>query len=217
VTTSALLPAFALFLVSLFASGCVPEKQGLRTEANWAGLVDNTNTSIVVGRIEWLEKGEPKNMEKGLMGFSVTPQLLRLEDGTRIMGEINEVGRFVWQLEPGTYVINRINYRDAWSGNYFFVPKVGFRIERSEAAYYVGTLKADFAIERDLIGGVSGIARFTIEDEFDNAGKIHSEGYRSIEVSKRLMVRDENLPTTIDTKADFQLAIQILNAVLMGM
>ena len=32
------------------------------------------------------------------------------------------------------------------------------------------------------------MARFTIEDEFDNAGKIHSEGYRFGEVSKRLMV-----------------------------
>ena len=78
-------------------------------------------------------------------------------------------------------------------------------------------MKTDFAIERDLIGGVSGIARFTIEDESDNAGEIYSEGYRSLEVSKSLMVRDEMLPTTIDTKADFQLAIQILNAVLMGM
>ncbi len=130
---------------------------------------------------------------------------------------MDEEGRFIWQLETGTYVINRIDYRDPWSGNYFFVPKVGFRVDKSEAAYYIGTLRADFAIERDLIGGVSGVARFEVVDEFVDTADSHSEEFGSLEVSKSLMVRDERLPTTIDTTPEFNLAIQILNAVLQGM
>jgi hypothetical protein len=197
--------------------GCVPEKQSIRPERNWGQLVNGTNASIVVGRIEWREKGESRKIEKGLMAFWISPQLLRLEDRVRMSGEVDEDGRFIWQLEPGTYVVNRINYRDPWSGNYYFVPKVGFRVDKPEAAYYIGTLRADFDIERDLIGGVSGVARFVVVDEFDETAGRYSMEFGSLEVSKSLMVRDERLPVTIDTTPEFNMAIQILNAVLQGM
>ena len=80
----------------------------------------------------------------------------------------------------------------------------------------MGTLSADFAIERDLIGAVSGIANFTIADDFDKAADLYSVAYRSVEVSKRLMIRDERLPSTIYSTTEYHLAIQILNALLLG-
>jgi hypothetical protein len=78
-------------------------------------------------------------------------------------------------------------------------------------------LRADFDIERDLIGGVSGVARFVVVDEFDETAGRYSMEFGSLEVSKSLMVRDERLPVTIDTTPEFNMAIQILNAVLQGM
>ena len=203
-------------LVGLLAVACVPEQQSLRHSGDWGQLVAGTNTSMVVGRIEWLEKGVPKNNESGLLAFSIAPQLLRLEDRKRIAGELQASGEFVWQLQPGTYVINRINYRDPWSGNYFFVPRVAFRIENPGTAYYVGTLRVDFSPERDLIGGMSGTAFFTIEDDYAVAEAKSLADFRSRTVEKHLMIRDERLPTTIDTTAEFNLAIQIINALLLG-
>ena len=70
--TANILRVMTLLVFSFALVGCVPEKQSLRTEKNWAGLVENTNTSIVVGRIEWLEKGEPRKIGTGLIEFSVS-------------------------------------------------------------------------------------------------------------------------------------------------
>ncbi|MGD2054719.1 MAG: hypothetical protein PVG45_11490, partial [Gammaproteobacteria bacterium] len=79
------------------------------------------------------------------------------------------------------------------------------------------TLHAEFSKERDLIGGVSGVVRFEIRDEYQKAEIHHKTGFKSIEVRKALMVRNETLPSTIDTTEEFNLSIQILNAIFMGM
>jgi hypothetical protein len=211
----AVLSLFVVFLVV----GCAPAtKENVTMQADWHQSLSGTGKSIVTGRIEWIENGEHKKNEEMFGGFRlITPHLLRLEDKARIIVELDENGRFVWQLSPGTYVINRINYRDSWSGNYFFVPKTAFKIDQPGLAYYVGTLHAEFSKERDLIGGVSGVVRFEIRDEYQKAEIHHKTGFKSIEVRKALMVRNETLPSTIDTTEEFNLSIQILNAIFMGM
>ena len=211
--------ATLLLLVTILVVACAPAaKKNVNAQADWQQALSGTEESIAVGRIEWMENGEHKLNEKMLGGYRLlTPGLLRLEDKTRISAELDEQGRFAWQLPPGTYVLNRINYRDSWSGNYFFVPKTAFRIDRPGLAYYVGTLRADFSKQRDFIGGVSGLARFEIRDEYQQAAVHHAAGFRSIDVKKALMVRDEKLPRTIDTTQEFNLTIQILNAIFMGM
>jgi len=206
-------------LVAFLIVGCVPAtKENLSAQTDWRQALSGTEESIVTGRIEWMENGEHKKNEKMLGGFRLlTPSLLRLEDKEKIIVELNENGHFAWQLSPGTYIFNRINYRDSWSGNYYFVPKTAFKIDQSGLAYYVGTLHADFSKERDFIGGVSGVVRFEIRDEYEDAETHQTTGFKSIEVKKALMVRDENLPRTLDTTEGFNLTIQILNAIFMGM
>jgi hypothetical protein len=142
-----------------------------------------------------------------------------MEDGSRILGEIDEAGGFVWALEPGIYVINRINYRDPWSGNYFVVPKVAFRVPGPGRVYYVGTLTADFEPKRDLIGGLSGKLQVRIEDEFEgDYSPLAAElGLARGEIEQSLIVHASDLPQTIDSTAEFQLAMQVLNAALYGL
>ena len=198
---------------------CVSTSQNLSgKQASIATSLAEGN-SVVFGKIHWIENGKEKKIGKGLFDFYIKPSLLRLEDKTRTLAEVGENGQFVWALAPGTYVINRLEYRDNWSGNYFFVPQVGFRVHDPQKTYYIGQLDAEFTSERDLIGGLSGNARFKVVDHSAVAYPIYADkaGTDSSSLEKSLMVHEKNLPRTFDTTAEFNLGMQLLNAILSGM
>lgn len=175
--------------------------------------------SIVYGQVIWIENGEQKKIGSGIFDFFIKPSLLRLEDKARILCDVGEYGDFSWALEPGTYVINKIQYRDTWSGNYFFVPQIGFRISEAQKVYYIGSLKADCETERDLIGGLFIKAKFTIEDHSEQATSDYSQkkSFSREEIETALMVQDNRLPRTFDTTAEYNIGLQILNAILQAM
>ena len=92
------------------------------------------------------------------------PRLRRLGDGAVMNTEIDPGGHFVWSLPAGAYRIDRINYRDPWSGNYFVSPGVTFRAPENGRTYYVGTLRVEARTERGFLGTMGGAARFTVEN-----------------------------------------------------
>ncbi len=205
------------FLLPLLLGGC-------HTAPNLATVKDlneslRHDSSLVFGRIQWVEDGEEKVIGSGLVTFSVAPQLLRIEDRKRILGEIDENGRFTWALEKGTYVINRLNYRDPWTGNYVLVPKIGFHVPENGKVYALGTLRAECNHKRNFLGSLAGAkAKFSV----DNSTDADSADFRkrfagaNCEVVPSLFVHDNRLPQTFDTSADFALAMQILQAILIG-
>jgi len=205
------------FLLSLILGGC-------NTARNLASMKElngslRQDTSLVFGRIQWVEDGEEKVIGSGLVTFSVAPQLLRIEDGKRILGEIDETGRFTWALEKGLYVIYRLNYRDPLTGNYFLVPKIGFRVSENGKAYGLGTLRAEYNHKRNFLGSLAGAkAKFSVDNTTE--ADIADFGQRfpgaNCEVGPSLFVHDDRLPQTFDTSADFSLAMQILQAILIG-
>lgn len=207
---------FWLLAIPFVLGGCVTTEKTIETEAEIRQV--EGNQSVVFGRIEWREDGEKKKIGTGVFTMSLEPQLLRLEDKTRITGEVNEGGRFVWSLEPGTYLVNKIAYRDPWSGNYFVTPKVAFAVPESGKTYYVGVLECDFEPKRDFIGGLSGSVTCKTLDQSDQdyeylATKFAISGE---DVEKSVMIHDTRLPGTVDTTAEFNLAMSIINAVLYG-
>jgi len=207
-----------LFLVNAISS-CVAPTQNIKERGGWKQAISSGNTSIVFGRIQWLEHGNEKKIGRGVFDFSVTPNLLRMDDRTRTYGEVDENGEFVWPLEPGIYVINKIAYRDPWSGNYFIVPQVAFRVPDKGKIYYIGTLKADFASKRDFIGGLSGHVKVMIEDQDkgDYAAVAKKLDIMPKHIEKSLMVHEQGLPRTIDTTVEFNAALRILNAIFFGL
>jgi hypothetical protein len=174
--------------------------------------------SLVFGQVRWFEDGEQKKIGSGVFTMSLKPQLIRLEDQQRINAEIDEGGNFTWSLAPGTYLINRINYRDPWSGNYFVAPKVAFAVPEGNKSYYVGTLECRFEPKRDLIGGLSGIVQYTVLDESEAAMPVFESRYGESVTSagNSTMVHDERLPASVDTTAEFNLAMSIINTLLYG-
>ena len=87
------------FLLSLILGGC-------NTARNLSSLKEldgslRPDTSLVFGRLLWVEDGEVKVIGSGLVTFSVTPHVLRIEDGKRMLGEIDENGKFAWALSRG--------------------------------------------------------------------------------------------------------------------
>ena len=199
-------------------AACASSTQNIKERADWMPGARSEDSSLVFGRVQWLENGEEKKIGKGVFDFSLKPGLLRLEDKSRTFCELGENGEFIWELKPGTYVVYRLNYWDTWSGNYYIVPKVAFHVSGKGKSIYIGTLKGDFAPKRDLIGGLSGKVKVTILDHSDMSypaiAKLLSISPNKIE--KSLMVHDEKIPRTIDTTAEFNLAISILNAILFG-
>jgi hypothetical protein len=206
----------ALAYLLIAAGGCATTAPNIESSEALAGV--SANQSIVTGRIEWLEDGQKKKIGSSVFTMSLAPNLVRLEDNSRRIAEVNEGGRFVWSLEPGTYLVNKIAYRDPWSGNYFVVPRVAFAVPESGNTYYIGVLESRFAPERDLIGGLSGTVAIRILDEreADVPYLQNSLGITADEVETSLMVHDSRLPQTVDTTPEFNLAVSLINALLYG-
>lgn len=213
-----MLKSLTILCLACAIAACVTPTPNVKNPEDWKQALSSGNASVVFGRIQWLEHGTERKIGKGLFDFSIAPILLRLEDRSKISGEVDEDGFFAWPLQPGIYVINRINYRDPWSGNYFITPKVAFRVPDRGKLYYVGTLKVDFESKRDLIGGLSGRVNITIkdQDQHNYSSVANHFGMSQMKTEKSVMIHDERLPGTIDTTAEFNMALQIINSILFG-
>ncbi len=211
-----LLRSICILALTLTA-GCSATAKNIEAGPETVAAV--ASEALVFGRVEWIEAGEAKEFGDGMFSRQMNPNLVRMQDKTRITGAVSKTGTFAWSLAPGTYMINKIRYRDPWSGEYFVVPKAAFDVPDSGGIYYVGTLRADFEGKRDIIGGLGGDVVFSVRDDFDTAWARMGEelGAERDEAEKSLMVQDERLPRTIDTTEGFNLAMSILNAVLYGM
>ena len=202
-----------LLLVALFLLGCVSKTPNIQDHKQYREAVSSSDSSLVLGKITWIENGKLKPIGGGVFDFYIKPGLLRLEDRSRHFADLNSEGEFAWSLKPGKYVMFRLNYRDTWSGNYFFVPQVVFKVGESGEAYYIGTLSSEFTYERDLIGGMSGQTKFLILDESAKYIPIFEKRVGK-GIQKSLMVHDKNIPRTIDTEPEFQILLQVINAIL---
>lgn len=208
-----------LIIIIALLSACVSRQANLSEKIISPENVFSEEKSLIFGEISWIENGKHKKIGSNIFEFYIKPSIVRLEDKKRTLCDVGENGIFSWALGPGTYVIDRIEYRDTWSGNYFFVPKVAFRITDAKQAYYIGTLKAEVETRRDLIGGLSGTAKFTILDQFeDNAPFFSTHANVPLEeIQKSLMIQSDKLPTSFTSTSEFHLGLQIINAILMGL
>ena len=95
---------------------------------------------------------------------------------------------------------------------------MAFDVPGNGKIYYIGTLKCEFEPKRDLISGVSGGVEFSILDEDDiNFSNFHERfSITPKEIEKSLMIHDSRLPRAIETTKEFNLAVSIINAVLLG-
>lgn len=209
---------YALLLLFILNAGCVTTEENLHTSGTWSEAQSSKEKSVVFGRIRWIENGAEKKIGNSIFDFYVRPGLLHLEDKSRHFGVLGEDGNFAWSLKPGKYVMFRMNYRDTWSGNYFFVPKVAFLVPDKGHTYYAGTLRAEFAPKRDFIGGLSGKVRINIEDDRATAYPtiVKNLGISVEDIEPSLMVHDPRLPKTIDTTTEFNTVIRLLNIILQG-
>ncbi len=210
--TACLLCAFAI-------ASCATPIKNIKEESNFKPGAMTANSSYVFGRVQWFENGKQKAMT-GAFGSPLAHILYRIEDRKRIRVETDKSGRFIWELTPGTYVISRLNYWDTWSGSHFVVPKVAFRVPAKGHVYYIGTLKADLSTKRDFIGGISGsTVHITVNGPKDNDYAFAAEKLRipPEDIKQSLMVHDARLPRTFDTTREFNIGIQILNAIFMSM
>jgi hypothetical protein len=209
----------SLLLLIALLSACVSRQANLVEKNIPSESIFSQGKSLVFGEVHWIENGERKKIGSSIFDFYIKPSIVRLEDKSRILCDVGEDGAFSWALDPGTYVIDRIEYRDTWSGNYFFVPKVAFRITDAKQAYYIGTLKSEVKTKRDFIGGLSGTGKFTILDQGE-ANCIFFSTKNQIpldEIQKSLMIQSDKLPTSFTSTQEFHLGLQIINAILMGL
>ncbi len=207
-------------LLVLFLSGCVPTAEPNIKSASELSKIAEKDSLIVFGKIEWIENGEKKIFkEDGLMGTWIKPNLMNMEDETKIQCDIGEKGEFVWSLPPGKYLMHKIHYRDSWSGSYFIVPKVAFNVPKKGQVYYLGTLKSESQTKRDLIGGLSGRTKFTVQDNYNQDVRSFKKkfGTSSKKIKKSLMIHDQRLPLTPETTAGYNTAMNLLNVIFMGM
>jgi len=204
----------------LLMNGCVPTAEPNIKSSSELSKIAEKDSSIVFGKIEWMENGKEKEFkEEGLMGTWIKPNLMNMEDKSKIQCDISEGGEFVWSLPPGKYLMHKIHYRDSWSGSYFIVPKVVFHVPKKGQVYYIGTLKGESQTKRDLIGGLSGRTKFTVQDNYNQDVRNFKKkfGTSSKTIKKSIMIHDERLPQTPETTAEYNVAMSLLNAILMGM
>lgn len=179
-----------------------------------ASAQQEPDRSTVIGRLQWIENGKEREIEQSMLGWSISPRLKRLEDRRIMHATIDPGGHFLWSLPAGTYMIDRLNYRDPWTGNYFVAPKFAFKVPRAGRSYYVGTLRIDAASRRGFLGALDGEVNYSVLDNYakEMAYLRRNLGTDTGRVEKSLMVWDDRLPQSVDTTTQAQLALTLLGA-----
>lgn len=197
-------------------SGCLAvENIDTQTAAQTASA--SADRSIVYGRLKWVENGQEPDLEGddmfGQRVQRVVPRLKRAEDNTTVTVELDNAGHFVWSLQEGTYIIDKMQLSIPGYGSGFFVPKVAFTVPENGKSYYIGTLRADAMVDANF-WGTDGAARFSIEDEMrsENAYVRRKLGNSFATGQKSLMVQNEKLPDSFDTTEEFKVLMLILGA-----
>jgi hypothetical protein len=209
---------FLFAIVPFFLSGCYSTAKNLQSTRDFAQARAEDSNSIVFGRIKWIESGDEKKIGKGIFAWWVKPNLIEIEKQSRIIGEIDEGGNFVWSLKKGIYLIDKIEYHDYWSGNYFINPHVAFIVPKNGKTYYLGTLVAQYERERDFFGSITGQTIFSVIDEESKDCVRYQKKFniKSNEFEKSLMFYDPRLPKSLETKENFNMALSIINLILSG-
>jgi hypothetical protein len=191
-----LLSGFLLILLAATITACMKGIKDVSDPDDWQRGLSSGETSIVFGRIEWLELGEKKPIVKypTPTGFFLEPILRRIVDRETKIGEVGQNGHFAWNLAPGTYVIEEIRCSPPWSSACSLIPNplLGFSVNETGKLYYIGTLRADIGSERDFLGRLpDGVAHISVHDylERDLAAIADKSGTGQLDVEKSLMFR----------------------------
>ena len=208
--------ARAAFGGSVFLSGCLAV-ENIETPAEVVAASSSADSSIVYGRVKWVENGNEIGLEhKDMFGQRlqrVVPRLKRAEDNSTVTVELDNAGHFVWSLQKGTYIIDKLQVNIPGYGSGYFVPKVAFKVPDNGKSYYIGTLRADAVVDADF-WGTDGVAKFSIEDSkrSEDAYAQRKLGNNFSAAQKSLMVQNENLPDSFDTTTEFNIIMTILGA-----
>lgn len=191
--------------------------ENIETPAEAKAASSSADRSIVYGRVKWVENGKETGLDhKDMFGQRVqrvVPRLKRAEDNSTVTVELDNAGHFVWSLQKGTYIIDKLQVNIPGYGSGFFVPKVAFAVPDNGKSYYIGTLRTDAVVDADF-WGTDGAARFSIEDSqsSEDAYVRRKLGGSFRADQKSLMVQNENLPDSFDTTAEFNMIMLILGA-----
>lgn len=182
----------SLVCMVLILTACSGMPSTIKNQKEWHRGEAAEHGSIVIGQIRWIQNGKEETLGNGLLSPSVTPWLSRQEDGWVANAEVNEQGQFAWLLDPGTYFLTKIDFRDPWSGPYTVPLGITFRVPDKFKVYYIGSLDVNFLSRRDLVGHLHGYLDTAIDDKGD-AGIKNSVLRSSIErteIQTQLMLKD---------------------------
>jgi len=192
--------------------GCALTDNNITGEDDWDKASKSTETSVVFGRLLWIEDGVEKKHPSSWKSHKspMKTTLFHTEKRSHAPATMDVKGNFAWSLKPGLYIISTIIYPDPEWGAVYFVPKVGFLVPKKGEIYDIGVLKAHF--KRNTFGELSTKAEFSITDQgtdryttiAQNLGKTVND------IEKSYMVYDENMPTTYSTTNEVNTAIEIL-------
>jgi len=201
-------------LLFLGLVGCTTPTKSINSASELA--IAEPNKSIVFGKLHWLENGKEIKLGTGLTDIFIAPHFMNMEDKSRISGQLNEDGKFVWKLKAGTYFIFEVAYVDPWSGPHSFKTKAAFKVPENGKIYYLGTLRSEFKPKRDLIGGLSGTVFYAINDEGESDIAAFQEKFNlhSKEIAKSLIVYEPRLPESVETAMEFDRALRLMNIIL---
>lgn len=206
----------------LLATGGIATLAGCETVENTgragdlAAVQQRADRSLVGGQFRWIEIGVERDIEQSLFGWSIAPRIKRHQDRRIMKVGINAGGHFLWSLPSGASMIDRINYCDPMTGNYFIAPLFAFAVPKNGRNYYVGTMRIDSVTNRDFFWTLDGTVRYSVEDNFDKEpAYIRAKiGTDLANVEKSLRIHHPRLPATIDTTAEAQIALTLFGGIL---
>lgn len=152
---------------------------------------------LLFGKIRWIENGNERNEYRSGWGWNIWFPFYRMEDGESGLFVIEKDGLFFWRVPKGSYLIHRIEWRDAWDGLHFLNSKVAIDATKEEKALCLGTLTFDIQSSRNTIGGlVPKNIKGDVEDNCDALEQQFHTQYRDsgLKTSTSLMRFNPNLP-----------------------
>ncbi|OIR10468.1 hypothetical protein GALL_77800 [mine drainage metagenome] len=108
---------------------------------------------LAFGRIRWFDNGDERTEYRSGWGWNVWFPFYRIQDDGVGRFVVEKDGSFTWRIPRGSYILNRIGWRDAWDGLHaIYDPKVAFEATDTSKAICLGTLVVNLKSKRDIIG-----------------------------------------------------------------
>lgn len=162
-----LLGIAATVLVLALVSGCASVETNIESEQQVARAVSGSDTTLVFGKIRWINNENEMEIGTGLSTHSLSLQMYTDASEGRTIGRVGDGGQFAWSLAPGKYRIPAVDFVGplfGGPGDFTGRTFLEFDVPGDQGPVYIGTLIIETEYKKKFLTWEANTKTETVND-----------------------------------------------------